>query len=240
VTIEVEAVGTRPMDSSQRRVSLTAGVLYLLTFVSVPTLALYGPVKSAHYVLGAGPDTGAVVGALLEIIVALAGIGTAVVLFSVLKKQNETLAIGLIAARVLESGTIVVGVACLLTIVGLRKAGSGSEALVTTHMLTLFYDRLFLLGQSFMPAVCDLLLGFMLYKSRLVPRRLSVIGMVGAPVLLAGYLAVIFGLIGQHGGLAGLSALLVAVFEFSLGVWLVVKGFDPGAVAALEGNSPAL
>ncbi|HEY2332656.1 MAG TPA: DUF4386 family protein, partial [Acidimicrobiales bacterium] len=88
--------------------------------------------------------------------------------------------------------------------------------------------------------VCDLLLGFMLYKSRLVPRRLSVIGMVGAPVLLAGYLAVIFGLIGQHGGLAGLSALLVAVFEFSLGVWLVVKGFDPRAVAALEGNSPAL
>ena len=170
---------------------------------------------------------------------ALAGIATAVMLFPVLKKQNETFALGLVAARILESGTIFVGVAFLLSIVTLRQAGAGADALVTSHALAALYDRIFLLGQSFMPAICDLLLGFLLYKSRLVPRGLSLIGIVGGPVLLVGYLAVLFGVIGQHGSLAGLSALLVAVFEFSLGVWLIVKGFDPEAVAKLEAKDAA-
>ena len=219
--------------ASSRKISLAAGVLYLLTFVSIPTLALYGQVKSANYILGAGPDTAAIIGGILEIIVALAGIGTAVVLFPVLKKQNEGLALGLVASRVLEASTIFVGVAFLLSIVTLRQAGAGADALVTSHALAALYDRIFLLGQSFMPAVNDLLLGFLLYQSRLVPRVLSLIGIVGGPVLLVGYLAVLFGLIGQHAPLAGLSALPVALFEFSLGVWLVVKGFNPSAITSL-------
>ena len=224
---------TATIASSQRRISLTAGILYLITFVSVPTLSIYGPVKSASYILGAGPDTGAIIGGILEIIVALAGIGTAVTLFPVLKKQNEGAALGLVAARVLESGTIFVGVAFLLTIVSLRQAGAGADALVTSHALAALYDRIFLLGQSFMPAICDLLLGFLLYRSRLVPRGLSLIGIVGGPVLLVGYFAVLFGLIGQHAPLAGLTALPVALFEFSLGVWLIVKGFNPSAANEL-------
>jgi hypothetical protein len=213
---------------------LVAGGLYLLTFVSIPTLALYDHVKSAHYVLGPGPDTSAITGALLEIIIALAGIGTAVVLFPILKKQNESAALALVSARILESATIFVGVAFLLTIVTLRRDGSGADAVNVSHALVALYDRIFLLGQSFMPAVCDLLLGILLYKSRLVPRGLSVIGIVGAPLLVVGYLAVLFDVIGQRGALAGLSAFLVALFEFSLGVWLVVKGFDPDAVEALD------
>ena len=215
-----------------RKIAFTAGVLYLLTFVSIPTLAIYGPVKSANYILGAGPDTSAIIGGLLEIIVALAGIGTAVTLFPVLKKQNEVLALGLVAYRILESSTIFVGVTFLLSIVTLRQVGAGADALVTSHALAVLYDRIFLLGQSFFPAICDLLLGFLLYRSRLVPRVLSLIGIVGGPVLIVGYLAVIFGLVGQHSSLAGLSALLVALFEFSLGVWLIVKGFNP--IAANE------
>src|SRR5665213_189550 len=225
---------TSPIQSSHRKVALTAGIFYLLTFVSIPTLTLYNPVKSANYITGAGPDTSAIVGGILEIIVALAGIGTAVVLFPILKKKNESAALGLVAARILESGTIFVGVAFLLSIVTLRKAGVGGDALVTGRALVALYNRIFLLGQSFMPAICDLLLGFLLYQSRLVPRRLSVIGIVGAPILVAGYIAVLFGLIGQHGPLAGLSAFPVAIFEFSLGVWLVVRGFSPMAVATLE------
>ena len=216
--------------ASSRKISLAAGLLYLLTFVSIPTLALYGPVKSANYILGAGPDTAAIIGGILEIIVALAGIGTAVVLFPVLKKQNEGAALGLVASRVLEASTIFVGVAFLLSIVTLRQAGAGADALVTSHALVTLYDRIFLLGQSFMPAVNDLLLGFLLYKSRLVPRALSLIGIVGGPVLIAGYLAVMFGLIGQDAPLAALSALPVALFEFSLGIWLIVKGFNPSAI----------
>ena len=238
ITKEVKPVNTNrqvatPM-ASHRKISLTAGLLYLLTMVSIPTLALYGQVKGANYILGAGPDTAAMLGGLSEVIVALAGIGTAVVLFPVLKKQNEGAALGLVAARVLEASTLFLGVAFLLSIVTLRQAGAGADALVTSHTLSALYDRIFLLGQSFMPAICDLLLGVLLYQSRLVPRALSVIGIVGAPILVVGYLAILFGLIGRLAPLAALSALPVALFEFSLGVWLVIKGFNPSAISSLS------
>ena len=221
------------MKAAQKTARI-AGALYILTFVSIPTLAIYGPVKSANYILSAGPDTSAVIGGILEIIVALAGIGTAVVLFPVLKKQNVSAAIALVAARVLESGTIFAGVAFLLTIVSLRQTGAGVESLPVSHAFAILYDRIFLLGQSFMPAICDLLIGSLLFKSRLVPRGLSLIGIIGGPILLIGYFAVLFGFVGQHEALAGLSALPVALFEFSLGIWLVVKGFNPSAVTALK------
>jgi hypothetical protein len=209
---------------------MIAGALYLLTFVSIPTLALYSPLREPNYVVGPGPDTPVIVGGVLEIIVALAGISTAVVLFPVLKKQNDSVALGLVAARILESGTIFVGVAFILSIVTLRQVGAGADALVTSHALITLYDRIFLLGQSFMPAVCDLLLGVLLYKARLVPRALSLIGIIGAPILVGGYIAVLFGLIGQHAPSTALAAIPVALFEFSLGVYLVVKGFKPSAI----------
>src|SRR2546429_4696416 len=231
ITDRTTATKRAPMDSL-RKTALVAGVLYLLTFVSIPTLFIYGPVKSANYIIGAGPDTSAIIGGILEIIVALAGIGTAVVLFPVLKKQNEAAALGLVASRILEAATIFVGVAFLMSIVTLRQAGAGAGALVTSHALATLYDRIFLQGQSFMPAVNDLLLGFLLYQSRLVPRGLSLIGIVGGPILLAGYIAVMFGLIGLHAPLAALSALPVTLFEFSLGVWLIAKGFNPSAITS--------
>jgi Domain of unknown function (DUF4386) len=230
-TAIVTNVSTKPAPmSSLRKTSLVAGVFYLLTFVSIPTLALYSQVKGANYIIGAGPDTAAIIGGVLEIIVALAGIATAVVLFPVLRKQNESFALGLVAARILESGTIFVGVAFILSIVSLRQAGVND--LATGHTLVSLYDRIFLLGQSFMPAICDLLLGFLLYKSRLVPRVISLIGIAGAPLLVIGYIAVMFGFIGRLAPLAALSALPVAVFEFSLGIYLVVKGFKPSPITA--------
>jgi hypothetical protein len=220
----------RPPMSFLRKTSLTAGVFYLLTFVSIPTLALYSQVKGANYIVGSGPDTPVIIGGILEIIVALTGIGTAVVLYPVLRKQNESAALGLVAARILESGTIFVGVAFLLSIVTLRQTGAGEGSLSTGHALAALYDRIFLLGQSFMPAICDLLLGFLLYQSRLVPRGLSLIGIFGGPILLIGYFAILFGLIGQHAPLAMLFAIPVALFEFSLGIYLVVKGFKPSPI----------
>ena len=217
-----------------RKISLTAGILYLITFVSIPTLALYTQVKGGSYILSPGPDTAAIIGGVLEIIVALAGISTSIILFPLLKKQNEIAALGLVAARILESSTIFVGVAFILSIVTLRQTGVGAEAMAVSHVLTTLYDRIFLLGQSFMPAICDLLLGFLLYQSRLIPRALSVIGIIGGPVLLAGYFAVLFGVVGQHAPLAGLSALPVALFEFSFGILLVIKGFNPTGTIVLD------
>src|SRR5438270_9177204 len=140
-----------PMDKL-RKTALVAGVLYLLTFVSIPTLFIYGSVKSANYIIGAGPDTAAIIGGILEIIVALAGLGTAVVLFPVLKRQHEAAALGLVASRVLEASTIFVGVAFILSIVTLRQAGGGTEVLVVSQALVALYNRIFHLGQSFMPA----------------------------------------------------------------------------------------
>ena len=211
---------------SSRKISLLAGFFYLLTFVSIPTLAIYAPLKSTNYILSQTSDISAIIGAISEITVAIAGITTAVILFPILKKHNETAALGLVAARILESSTIFVGVAFILSIITLHQARVGVDGLVISRILTILYDRIFLLGQSFMPAVCDLLLGFLLFRSRLVPRGLSLIGIIGGPVLLIGYFAVLFGLIGQHSPLAGLSALPVALFEFTFGVWLIIKGFN--------------
>lgn len=219
---------------THRKISLTAGLLYLLTFVSIPTLALYGPAKATNFITGSGSDTGAIVSVILEIIVALAGIATAVVLFPLLKKQNESMALGLVAIRVLEASAIFVGTIFMMAIVTLHQTNAGSGALTISHTLSILHDRMFLQSQSFLPAINDLLLGLLLYKSRLVPRGLSLIGIIGAFPLLAGYLVVMFNGAPQHGSLAGLAGVLVALFEFSLGAWLVFKGFNAKAVTALE------
>jgi hypothetical protein len=220
--------------SSTRKTALVAGVLYLLTFISIPTLFLYSAVKSPNFILGAGPDTPVIVGGILEMIVALAGIGTAVVLFPVLKRQNEAVALGLVSARTLEAATIFIGVMCLLTVVTLRQVGAGADALVTSHTLVAMYNRMFLIGQSFMPVIDDLLLGYLLYQSRLVPRILPLLAFIGAALLVTADLAVLFGHLSQTSALASLSALPIALFEFSLGVYLVVKGFQPSPILANE------
>jgi hypothetical protein len=218
--------------SSLRKISLTSGILYLLTFVSIPTLALYGSVHEPTYILGAGPDTAVIVGAILEIIVALANIGTAVVLFPVLRRQNEGIAMGFVGTRILEAGTIFIGVVFILSVVSLRQAGTGEDGLVISHTLVAMYDRVFLVGQSFLPVVNALLLGSLLYQSRLVPRVLPIIGFVGAALLVAADIAVLFGFIGQHAPSTSLFAIPIALWELSLGIYLVVKGFKPSPLTS--------
>jgi hypothetical protein len=226
--------------TSLRKSALAAGVFYLLSFVSIPTLFLYVPVRDPKYILGPGPDTGVLIGAVLEIIVALAGIGSAVALFPVVKRQHEGVAIGFVGSRTLEGATIFAGVAALLSVVSLRQAGAGPNAVVIGQALVALYDRTFLFGQSFMPAVNGLLLGFLLYRSRLVPRFLPTLGFIGAGLLVAGDLAVLFGVIGQHAPPSALAALPIAVWEFSLGVYLVAKGFKPSPILTGEdGDSRA-
>ena len=215
-----------------RKTALAAGVLYLITFVSIPTLFLYVPVHDPRYILGPGPDTGVLVGGILEVIVALAGIGTAVALFPVLKRQNEGVALGFVGSRVLEAAGILAGVACLLAIVSLRQAGAGTGALATGQTLAILYDRIFLLSQSLLPALNDLLLGFLLYQSRLVPRVLPLLGLIGAPLLLAGFIGTLLNFWGPVSSVSGLLALPVALFELSLGVYLTVKGFKPSPILA--------
>jgi len=226
--------------SPLRKTAFAAGALYLLSFVSIPTLFLYVPVHASNYILGHGSDTGVIIGAILEMIVALAGIGTAVALYPVVKRQNEGVALGFVGTRTLEGGAILAGVACILSLVTLRQAGAGADSLITSHALITMYDRIFLLSQSFIPAVNALLIGSLLYQSRLVPRALPLLGFTGAALLVTGDVAVLFGLIGQHASTTGLFAIPIAVWEFSLGVYLVVKGFRPSAVTALYSRPVAV
>src|ERR1700761_6952474 len=190
-TVRITAAPRVPMDS-QRKTALIAGICYLITFISIPTLALYGPVKDQRdWILSSGAHTGVLVGGFLEVIVALAGIGTAVTLYPVIKRQNEGVALGFAAARVLEAGMIFTGVVSLLSLVTLRQdlggaAGANTAALVTTgasHVAV--YNWSFLLGQSLMPGINVLLLGSVLYRSRLVPRAIPLLGLIRAPPLLA-------------------------------------------------------
>ena len=225
-----------PMTST-RKTALVAGVFYLITFISIPTLALYGPVKNHRdWILSSGGHTAVLVGGFLEVIVALAGIGTAVTLYPVVKRQNEGTALGFVAARVVEAGMIFTGVVSLLSLVTLRQhlgaaAGADAASLVTTgasHVAV--YNWAFLLGQSLMPGINALLLGSLMYRSRLVPRVIPMIGLIGAPLLIASVFATLFGGIAQYSSLAALAALPVAAWEFSLVVWLVMKGFKPSPI----------
>lgn len=231
--------GQQVMTSS-RKAARAGGIFYLLTFVSMPIGFLYSSVlNDPNYIVGSGPDTAVIIGGILEIIVALACIGTAAALYPVLKRQNEGMALGFIGSRVLEASTIFADVVCLLAIVALRRAGVGAEALVTGKALVVLYG-LFRLGQNLMPAVNDLLLGSLLYQSRLTPRVLPILGLIGAPLLIANTMVVMFGVTsGPLYVLTGIGVLPIALFEFALGVWLTVKGFNPSAIASLSAKTAA-
>ncbi|XVV15560.1 DUF4386 domain-containing protein [Actinoplanes sp. CA-131856] len=208
-----------------RRTALAGGVAYLLTFVSIPTLGLYAPVRDADFVLGPGPDTGVIWGGVLEMIVALACIATAVILYPVVKRQDEAAALGFAGVRVLEAATIVAGVVLVMSMVTLRQ--SGTDSLAAGQTLAALREWTFLLGQGFLPAVNALLIGSLLYRSRLVPRALPVLGFVGAPLLTVSAVATMFGAWDQVSTASGLLSLPIAVWEFSLGVYLTVRGFRP-------------
>ena len=232
MTVTDRTATKRVPMSSTRKTAFVAGLLYLITFVSIPTLGLYSGVRGANFVTGPGPDTPVFIGGLLEMIVALACIGTAVALYPVVKRQNKGVALGFVGARVLEAAGISGGVATLLTIVTLRQSGAGADALVTSQALVGLHDWIFTLSQTLMPAVNALLLGSLLYQSRLVPRALPLLGLIGAPLLLASTIATLLGVNDYGSPLSGLAALPIAVWEFSLGVYLVVKGFKPSPITA--------
>jgi hypothetical protein len=216
-----------------RRVALVAGVLYLLTFVSIPTLLLYSQVRGANYIVGPGPDTRVYIGVILEVIVALAGIGTAVALYPVVKRQNESVALGFVGTRTLEAATIFAGVITLMAVVALRRAGAAASELGTAHSLVSLHDWIFLSGQALIPAVNALLIGSLLYQSRLVPRALPVLGFIGAGLLVISTGATLFGVNHYGSPTSGLLSLPIAVWEFSLGVYIVVKGFRAPALQRL-------
>ncbi len=223
-----------PMTTT-RRLALAAGALYLLTFVaSIPTLALKTPVADhANFVLGHGGTTGVIWGGFLDFVCAVAGIGTAVALYPITRRYSRTSAIGFLASRTLEAAILVVGAISLLSIVTLRTqvVGGDSSALMTTsRSLLAQHDLAFLFGPGYMPAFSALFLATVMYRFRLVPRIIPLLGLIGAPLLFASSTATLFGGHGQISDSAIVFALPIAAWEFSLGVYLVVKGVKGSTV----------
>jgi len=235
-TTEHTATTTTPRDG-MRRTAFLAGALYLVTFLaSIPALALKGPATDdPDFVLGAGSDTGVLLGGVLDLVNALACIGTAVVLFPVVKRWGEAAALGFVTTRVLEAATIFLGVIGLLAVVTLRQdvaGATGAEATslaVAARSLVAVHQWTFLFGPGLMAALNALLLGSLVYRSGLVPRGIPLMGLVGAPLLLASCIATVFGLWSQVSAVALVLTLPVALWELSLGLWLVVQGFGRSA-----------
>ncbi len=213
-----------------RKAALAAGLFYLGTFVfSIPALGLYdGVLNDPKFVLGAGSHQGVLWGGLIEILTALTGIGTAVALYPVIKRFGPARAQGFVASRVLEASMIFAGVLAVLSVVTLRQdfAGSDSESLTTTaHALVAFKDWTFLLGPGLMAVVNALCLATIMYRSQLVPRIIPTLGLIGAPLLLVSSTGTLFGAWEQVSTVGLVMALPIAAWEFSLGVYMAVKGF---------------
>jgi hypothetical protein len=230
------------MDSD-RKAARIAGWLFIVTFVAgiPPALSLYLPVlDDARYVLGGGgADTQIALGAFLEMILIVANIGTAVVLFPILRRQSEGLALGYVTARLVECAFIAVGILSLLAVVTLRQdAGSVADAasLVTAgRSLVAIHDWTFLLGPGWVVGVGNgLILGYLMYRSGLVPRRLAMLGLIGGPLIIASGTGVLFNVFEPQSAPQILATAPEFIWELALGIYLVVKGFRRSPVTSRE------
>lgn len=221
--------------TSARRTALVAGILYLVTFASaIPAVFLLDPVlNDPNYIVSAGADTQVTLGAFLDLVNAFACIGTAVALFSVVKRQHEGFALGFVMTRMFEAAVIVIGVVCLLAIVTLRQPdATGAEAtalMAVGEALVAVRDWTFLLGPSLMPAFNAVLLGWLLYRSGLVPRIIPTVGLIGAPLLFLSTIGTMFGVNEPTSVWTGIATLPIFLWELSVGLWMAIRGFNPSA-----------
>lgn len=193
----------------------------------MPALALKEPALTDPGLLATPGGQSAMIWAvLLELILAAACVGTAVVLYPVIRRHGEAGSLGFVAARITEGALILLGVIALYSLVVVPRDAAADAVLIALH------DGAFLLGPGLIPAANALLLGSVLYRSRLVPRILPVIGFVGAGLLTASVIGTLFGLFDQVSAFAAIAAVPVAFWEIGLGLWLVIKGFRPVPLVA--------
>ena len=226
----------RPVPPQEsRRIAKTFGALYLITFVtSIPALWLYQPVldNPAGYITGSGHDNRIFVGALLELLLIIANIGTAIVVYPLLKRVNEICSIGYITARVMECTFILVGILSVLAVVGLRDSPpAGGAALGSiAYTLAAIKDWTFLLGPGFVVGIGNgLLLGYLMYRSGLVPKRLAMLGLVAGPLICITGVAAMFGAIEVQGTVQAFATIPEFLWELSLGLYPLIKGFKADA-----------
>jgi hypothetical protein len=223
--------GATPADPT-RRAATIVGWLFVVTYVTsiAAKAVLYPPLFDGNYVTGPGQDTRVLWGAFAEAILIIANIGTATAMYTVIKRRYPNLALSFVAARIMESVFIGVGILCVLTVVTLRQDYAGSDsptglAAVGDGFLAM-QQWTFNLGPAFVVGVGNgLILGFIMYRTGLVPRRLAMFGLVGGPLIIATGSAAILGLIERDGPIQQLSAAPEFIWELGLGIYLIVKGF---------------
>jgi hypothetical protein len=232
-----------PSMSTMRKTALVAGLLYLITYLAIPTIALYGPVlSSADFIVGSQANSGVLWGAVLEIIVAVAIVGTGVVLFPVLRRQEEAVALGFVTSRLFEAGVITVGIISLLSVVTLQQGAGGPDAgalVVTGRSLVATHDWSFLIGQTLLPGINALLLGSLFYQSRLVPRVIPLLGLIGGPLLISSAIGQVIGINEQYSAWSAIAVLPIFLWELLLGLWLVFKGFRKESPLMVEAAAAA-
>ena len=221
--------------TSSRKTALVVGVLFILTFVtSIAGVIAYGSVLTdPNYVTGPGADSRVFLGAFLELGLIITNIGCAVVLFPILKWQNESIALGYVTARLVECTFILIGILSVLAVVTLRQdatsADAGSLATVGTSLIAV-KNWTFLLGPGFADGIgTGLLLGWLMYRSGLVHRRMALFGVVGGPLLAISGIAVLMGVIPQGSPVQSLMTVPEIIWEAYLGLWLTFKGFNAAA-----------
>jgi hypothetical protein len=222
-----------------RKTALVVGVLFILTFVtSIAGVVAYGSVLTdPNYITGAGADSRVFLGAFLEILLIITNIGCAVVLFPILKWQNEGLSLGYVAARIMECTFILIGLLSLLAVVTLRQGAAGADAgsLVTIgKSLVAIHNWTFLLGPGFVDGLgTGLILGWLMYRSGIVSRRMALFGVIGGPLLAVSGIAVLMGVIPQGSPVQNLMTVPEIIWEAFLGLWLTYKGFSSAPILSL-------
>lgn len=239
---DTRPAGLRFPTPGEKRAATWAGWFMAITFpTSIAALLIYHPVLHNHsYILGPGHDTRIELAALLEVFCAIGGIGVAVVMFPILRRESERLALGYVASRIVESTMICVGLISVLAVLTLRGdlaasiGGNSGSLVIAGRTLVAIHDWTFLMGPGFCVGVNDLLLGYLMYSTGLMPPRLALVGLIGGPLIFASKILVVFGVWDIYSSTAGIFAAPVFIFEASFAIYLIVKGFRPSRVLTGE------
>jgi hypothetical protein len=227
-----------------RKIAAVTGWLMVVTFVtSIPAyFILYAPVRdNPDYITGAGADPTASValGAVLELILIIANVGTAVVPYAVYRRYSESLALGYVAARLVEGTFIAIGITSLLAFLFMRQEGTAGTDAALGEAFVAIYDRAFLIGPGFFAGVANgIILGYLMYRSGLVPRGMAMLGLIGGPLIVASGIAIMFDVIERGSTAQAIATIPEFIWELSFGIYLIVKGFKPSPLLARVDSGP--
>jgi hypothetical protein len=228
-----ETDGRMTMTENPRTLGRVFGWFFLATFItSIPAyFVFYAPVRDDPSLItgaGADPTASVALGATLEVFLIVANVATAVVVYPILRRQSEIGAIGYLSARIVEGIFIAIGIISLLTFLLMRQEATADA--IAGEAFVAIYDRAFLIGPGFFAGLANgVILGYLMYRSGLVPRGMAVLGLIGGPLVMASGIAVMFDVTERGGALQGIATIPEFFWELSLSIYCIVSGFRSSA-----------